>query len=231
MELYQWLLAPLFWFGKDNAPTSYMELLAVIFTIASVFGATRLKIAQYPVGIIATVLYSCVYLNAQLYSSLVLNVYFTAIQLYGLYFWMYGGKADPMKEQGLLTIKEPPIGNWSWKVVAAWAFPAALISIAVGAFIAKFLQGSSAFADAAILSASVLAQFLLDRKQLKSWFVWMVVNVLSVYVYGFQQQLVVSGVLYAALFFNAIYGYLHWRAKYRQQAAGTIEVWDKGARA
>jgi nicotinamide mononucleotide transporter len=234
MEFYQSLLAPipLTMFAADAPPTSIMELLAVLFTALSVFGATRLKIAQYPVGILATVLYSFVFIDAKLYSSLALNVYFTIIQLYGLWFWTYGGRRaiDDLHLSNGLKIRPPKIGDWSWKVVGLWGIAATAISAVVGYLVAKYLNGSSAFMDAGILAASVLAQFLLDRKQLKSWYIWMVVNVLSVIVYGFQQHLVVSGVLYAVLFVNAFIGLAHWKKEMAKKPLGGIEVWEKGTR-
>ncbi len=198
-----------------------MEILAVIFTAASVVGATRLKIAQYPVGILATILYSFVFVDAKLYSSLALNVYFTVIQLYGLYFWMFGGKVGTT-DVGRLKLREPPIGDWPWRIVAFWGAMAAATSVLVGYAVAKYLNGSSAFMDAAILALSVLAQFLLDRKQLKSWIFWGLVNVLAVLVYGFQQHLLVSGFLYAGLFVNAFAGYFHWRKVMAAQSKVTI---------
>lgn len=218
-DLYHRLLAPVKL--GSYAPTSAMELLAVVFTALSVLGATRLKIAQYPVGILATILYSLVFVDAKLYSSLALNVYFTIIQLYGLYYWMFGGKSRTAAI-GWLKLREPLIGDWPWRVVALWGSLAAATSVLVGFVVSKYLHGSSAFMDAAILALSVLAQFLLDRKQLKSWIFWGVVNVLAVVVYGFQQRLLVSGILYTGLFINAFVGYFHWRkVMARQQMVTT----------
>ena len=235
MDLLASLLKPipLTAIAAQAPPTSIMELLAVVFTVLSVFGATRLKIAQYPVGIIATVLYSFVFFDAKLYSSLALNIYFTVIQLYGWYFWMYGGRraVDDLHLSNGLKLRPPKIGNWPWKTVGLWAVVAAIISFIVGELVAKYLHGSSALLDAGILSASVLAQFLLDRKQLKSWYIWVVVNVLSIIVYGFQQHLLISGILYTALLLNAFYGLAHWKAaKKAEDAPKGIEVWEKGTR-
>jgi nicotinamide mononucleotide transporter len=242
MDLYQKLLAdiPLSGLVHGAPPTSAMELIAVVFTILSVAGATKLKISQYPVGIIGTIFYSFVFLNAKLYSSLALNVYFTVIQLYGWWYWMYGARKPAVVDydaggagvevQAAFRTK-PPIGDWPWKVVAVWGLVAVALSVLVGNTVARYLHGSSALLDAAILSASVLAQFLLDRKQIKSWFVWMVVNVLSIIVYS-EQKLVVSGVLYAALLVNAVYGYWNWRKQMRAKGPPglMVEVWDKGTR-
>lgn len=232
MEFYHALLAPiaLTMFSPDAPPTSIMELLAVVFTALSIFGATRLKIAQYPVGIIGTILYSFVFIDAKLFSSLALNVYFTVIQLYGMWYWMYGGDIDTHFSNGAI-LKIPPIGNWKWKTVGIWAVGATAISALTGYLVAKYLNGSSAFLDAGILSASVLAQFLLDRKQLKSWIIWMVVDVLSIIVYGVQQHLLVSGILYVAALLNAFYGYAHWKKEMtKAPSPGGIEVWEKGTR-
>lgn len=219
MDLYHNLLAPIpiHILGGEYGATSWMEILAVLMTIGSVFGAVKLKIAQYPIGILATILYSFVFIDAKLYSSLALNIYFTVIQLYGWYFWSFGG--TKVTSKATLALREPPIGNWSWMTIAPWGCAAIVASGITSYFVAKYLNGSSALLDAGILSASILAQFLLDRKQLKSWNIWMVCNVLSVTVYGFQQHLVVSGILYAVLLINAFYGLTVWKREYNAQAA------------
>lgn len=178
--------------------TTVLEMVAALVTLASVILAVKLKISQYPVGIFGTILYLMVFWDAKLYSSVGLQVYFTIIQLYGWWFWMRGDKG-----------REPPITDWSWGTVAKLGGLAVLFTVGVSGLLTVMTDAKAAVLDTAILAASVLAQFLLDRKKLKSWVVWFVVDVLSVIVYG-GQHLVVTTALYVFLTVNTVVGFYAW---------------------
>ena len=199
---------PLVLFGVQNLTTTPLELIAVILTIICVFGASRLKVMlQYPVGILGTICYFFVFKDAGLLSSAALQVYFTAIQLYGWWYWLYGAKTEV---SGRTIRHRPGIGNWNWSIVFGLGLVAIVVSTIISSIVNSFFDAQAVFWDSMILSLSVLAQFLLDRKQIKTWFVWGAVNVLSIYVYGITQGLWVSGILYCALLVNVFYGYYNW---------------------
>jgi nicotinamide mononucleotide transporter len=178
---------------------SPLEISAAVLTLLSVLLAARLKTALYPVGIAATILFFFVFWNARLYASAALQVYFTLFQLYGWWFWLRGARGAP-----------PPVGDWPWRTVALFAIPAAGLTLAVSAALFAFTDAATPLADTAILALSVLAQFLLDRKQLKTWAVWAVVNVLSIVVYGGAGLWLTTG-LYIVLLANTLYGWRSWR--------------------
>ena len=199
MDILATLLAPMQLFGLSWITTSWMELLATIFTVACVIMANfRLK-SLYPVGIMGTILFFFVFWDAKLYSSAWLQVYFTLIQIYGWWFWLRGNAGN-----------EPPIGNWSWNTVAVLLIPAAIITVMISMVLAGLTDAKLAFWDTAILVLSVLAQFLLDRKQQKHWVIWGVVNVIAVAVYS-QQGLWLTTITYVVLFFNAFVGWKMWK--------------------
>lgn len=186
---------------------SFLELLAAALTVISVALATRRHVALYPVGLLATGLYFFVFLDARLYSSAALQVYFTALQVYGWWFWLRGDRGG-----------RPLIGNWSWTAVALLLVPAAAATVAISALLGLFTDAALPLADSGILTLSVLAQFLLDRKQVKTWPVWVVVNLLSIWVYG-TSGLWPTAVLYGVLLVNAFYGWWSWARALKAQGA------------
>lgn len=188
---------------------SALEILANLFTIASVILTVHLKKSLYPVGIVATVLFFFVFRDAKLYASAGLQVWFTLIQLYGWWYWLRGGRGQ-----------EPAIGDWPWRTVALLGVAAATFTAAVSFALYRFTDARTPVGDTAILALSVLAQFLLDRKQMKNWIVWGVVDVLSIAVYA-RQELWLTAAVYVVLLLNVVYGWLHWRAAQRRQAAGS----------
>lgn len=186
---------------------SALEVLANLFTVLSVVLTVHLKKSLYPVGIVATVLFFFVFRDARLYASAGLQVWFTLIQLYGWWFWLRGDRG-----------REPPIGDWSWRVIGLLALAAATLTAVLSFALYRFTDAQTPVGDTAILSLSVLAQFLLDRKQMKNWIVWGVVDALSIAVYA-NQKLWLTAIVYAVLLANVVYGWLTWRNALRRQAA------------
>lgn len=178
---------------------SPLEILANVLTLASVLLTVHLKRALYPVGLAATILFFFVFWQARLYASAGLQVYFTLVQLYGWWFWSSGDRGRP-----------PPVGNWPWRTIAPWGLLATVLTGGVAALLYQFTDASMPFGDTAILALSILAQFLLDRKQIKSWIVWGVVDVLSITVYATQGLWLTAGV-YVVLLVNVLYGWVIWR--------------------
>ena len=67
-----------------------LEILATAATVAYVLFAVKRSLWQYPVGLLATVLFFFVFLEARLYASTALQVLFAAVQLYGWWYWLRG---------------------------------------------------------------------------------------------------------------------------------------------
>lgn len=184
-----------------------MEILAALLTLVSVFLASHLRTALYPVGLAATAAYAVVFYQAQLYASTALQIWFVIIQLYGWWFWKRGAHGQP-----------PLIGDWGWRTILALGAVAAVLSTTLAAALAELTDAATPFGDTLILSMSVLAQFLLDRKQIKSWAVWAVNNVIAIGVYG-HQGLWLTAALYALLLLNTPYGWWRWRSAMKTQQA------------
>jgi nicotinamide mononucleotide transporter len=186
---------------------SWLELAADVLTLASVVLTVLLRKSLYPVGIAATAIFFFVFWNARLYASAGLQVYFTVIQLYGWWFWRRGDRG-----------REPPIGDWPWSTTGLFAVAAGVFTLAVSSALDRFTDARSPVLDTTVFAASVLAQFLLDRKQMKTWAVWAIVDLLSIVVYGGQKLWLTTG-LYVLLLANAGIGWAAWR-KARARESG-----------
>lgn len=184
---------------------SLLEALAAALTLASVILTSHLRKALYPVGLAATALYAVVFWQAHLYASAALQAYFIVIQLYGWWFWSRGDAG-----------REPPIGTWRWTTIGLLLLPAAALTVGVSMALARLTDAVTPVWDTAILALSVLAQFLLDRKQIRHWIVWAVTDVIAVFVYGGQGLWVTAG-LYLLLLINVAYGWIRWRRALRLQ--------------
>lgn len=176
-----------------------LEILATAATVLCVALAVKRSLWQFPVGILATILFLAVFWQARLLSSAALQVFFSLVQFYGWWFWLYGDNG-----------REPRITSWPPLIVAALCLGGLLFAVILSIVLDAFTDAKMAFVDATIFGLSAVAQFLLDRKKIETWAVWGAVNALSVWVYS-SQGLWLTSVLYAGLFCNVFVGYWAWR--------------------
>ena len=65
--------------------------------------------------------------------------------------------------------------------------------------------------DAAVAALSVTAQFLMSRRHLQSWLLWIAVDVLAIGLF-YTRDLVPTSALYAVFLGLAVAGYIQWRS-------------------
>jgi nicotinamide mononucleotide transporter len=193
--------------------TAFLNIVVILFgwpqpgiieqgAVFTSFMCTWLCVKQsrwnYPVGVISTILLAIVFLDQKLLGSAALNIYLIPTLIYGWFIW---GKDEETKTVTRLDISR--------------AFPVYILVAGIvyggAVFIIEKLGGELAGLDAMILFGSILAQFLLDRKKLETWFVWMIVNVISIYVY-FNAGLYLLTLQFVYFLFNAILGYNKWKS-------------------
>lgn len=179
-----------------NLPFTMVEMLAVwtsfICTLLCVFQSRW----NYPVGIASTALLAYSFYGAQLYGSMALNLYLIPTLIYGWFVWGPDANTKPVMH---LKVKD---AIWYWL---------ASLAVFVGAvYIIDFFGGTLPKWDAVLLVGSVLAQFLLDRKKIETWYVWAGVNIVSIGAY-FEAGLYLLSMQFALFLANTIYGYFSWR--------------------
>jgi nicotinamide mononucleotide transporter len=186
-------------------PIEILEIAATLVTLACVILGVKRSLWQFPVGVIGTALFFIVVLDRKVYANAALQVFFLGVQFYGWWYWLKGAAG-----------RRPPIGMTrpALLILGAALSGAATAALAVG--LRSWTGSETPIVDGAIFSLSVFAQILLDRKRLETWPVWLVVNVLSVWLY-YKLQLWVFLGLYVFFFFNAFWGWWEWRNAMRKQ--------------
>jgi nicotinamide mononucleotide transporter len=171
------------------------------FAVATSYASTVLVIVQrrfnYVVGAASTICYAVLFYRAGLIASALLNLYLTPQLVYGWFRWRRDVETRPVT----WLVRE-----WRWVPAYVAATAAAYVG---GVLLVRGFGGRLAWADAAILAGSVLAQFLLDNKRIETWFVWIAVNVVAVWTY-FTAGLVVAGLQYVAFIVTAVLGFRAW---------------------
>jgi nicotinamide mononucleotide transporter len=188
----------------DWRSLNYYEVLAVVFSLVCVLLTIKENIWQWLVGIFGVIFYIIVFYQAKLYANMWLQVVFIVLQLYGWYEWLYGGKNK----------SELKISRSSFQLNCLFMVLAVAGTVAMTYSFARFTDNAMPLTDSAVTVLSLIAQWMLAKKYLENWLVWILVNIMMI-VLGVSQKLILTAGLYVVFFILAILGFLEWRKNYR----------------
>jgi len=189
---------------------SYIELLATLSGLISVYYASRGNVLTWPTGIINEIALAILFYQVQLYADMFLQVYFFIVTIFGWYHWK-SNTADV------------PITRLSAKGVQRYIISLIIGTVILGTVIKQLhvwlpvyftVPAAYPYADSFVTVASILATMLLAKKQLENWVFWIVVDVISVILY------LVKGINFLSLEYVlflglASWGLWQWRKKVR----------------
>jgi len=180
-----------------------LEYVAAVVILANIYLAARQNIWCWPVGVVGVSLYLYIFFIAKLYSDTLLQVFFLVMQFYGWYHWVRGG-VDHSKS--LAAVTRLTLREWTWTAAGAAAGTAAL-----GTLMRRYTDAALPYPDAFVATVSVIAQFMMTRKVLDNWTLWIVVNIVSIGVYTAKALYPTVG-LYIVNLVICVQGYREWRA-------------------
>jgi nicotinamide mononucleotide transporter len=196
---------------------NWIEAVAVVFGIACVALTVRQSLWCWPAGLVQVTLYVYVFYAARLYSDMILHVVYIGLQIYGWYHWRHGAEASSPGSDARAPLPVSMLGSrqrWLWSLAVV------LIALGWGEIMARYTDATAAHADAFIAAASLWAQYLMARKKIENWVVWMVVDVVAIAVY-WSRDLELTAGLYVVFLALCIAGFGSWyRSLLRTRSAG-----------
>lgn len=194
-----------FWGMVGSRP---IEWIAVACGVLNVSLIIRRSIWNYPFGFAVVTLYFFIFWEYQLYSDALLQVYFFVIQIYGLYVWLNGRAPD-----GRVIVAH--LGN---SMFGMYIGATAVVWLIVASLMAAYTDAAAPYWDAAVAALSVTAQFLLSRRHLQSWYLWIAVDVMAIGLF-YSRGLEPTAALYVIFLGLAITGLIQWRRAAMQLVA------------
>lgn len=185
--------------------TTALEWVAVVAGFLCIYLAAKESIWNWPISIISVVAYGFLFYRETMYGDMTLQIYFLFTAFYGWYFWIKK-KVESHKPISRLNSR-----HWLLVVIFILALSALL-----GWFMDNYTNSTVPYADGFCTSVSFVAQFLLTRKILENWLLWVFVNICYVPLFIYK-DLNLSALLYIVLIAIAFKGYLDWKKTYREQ--------------
>jgi nicotinamide mononucleotide transporter len=181
------------------------EILAVAFSLISVLLTIKENLWLWITGIFGVLFYALVFWQEKFYAQMGLQVFFIGLQIYGWNQWLRGGT-----NKNRIPISRPSVQ------LNTLLFVVAIAGTWVMTFLLARLVGDASlpFWDALITVLSLIAQWMLAKKYLENWLVWITVDLISVGVYWYQ-GLRPSALLYTVFLVLAILGFFEWKKTYK----------------
>ena len=189
-------------------PCDSFELAAAVIGAVSVSLSVRESVWSWPTGIVNVLMYVWVFWCARLYADMGLQVVYAGISVYGWWHWLHGGA-----QRSVLPVSHMPARYRLPLVAGTVAF-----AVVVGALLHRGTDASLPWADASLTAASLAAQWMLSRKYVENWLVWIAADVAYVALFSYE-RLWCSAALYAVFLVLAVAGWRAWRRSLAESAA------------
>ena len=177
--------------------TSCLELVAVLFGIAGVWLSIYEKISNWPIGIINVALYAVLFLQQKLYANAGLQLFYIGVSVYGWYAWVYAKQTKLVVKHTARASVLPLVGA----TLVIWI----VLTVAT-----RLAGGTMPLLDSGTTAVSLVAEWMLARKMVENWAVWIAVD--AVYVAMLiSDSLYLTAINYAIYFVLAVVGYREWR--------------------
>ena len=188
----------------DFLLAEWMQILGFATGAACVFLAGRRNVWSYPIGIANNIVFLAVFVPAGLYAAAGLQLVYLALGVHGWIRWTHGAEHDKT------YIARTPRRAVASLIVAGLAGAGVLAWV-----LTTFTDSQVALADAATTAASLVAQYMLNRKWIENWFVWIAVDIAFVAL-SIATGLWIIAALYALFIGLCVYGLRTWRRVERE---------------
>ena len=180
-----------------------LQLTGIVLGLLYLWLEYRADIRLWIVGLAMPVVHGVLYYKSGLYADFSMQLVYIAAGIYGLTAWSRRSKSQPQK--AAIVIGFTP--RWGW-VAAAAAY--AVLHAVIYWVLVRFTDSTVPFWDSMTTALCIVAYWMLSRKYVEQWLVWLAVDAITVGLYVFK-GIPVTAALYALYCVLAVAGYIRWR--------------------
>ncbi len=194
-------------FRQNVLNTTWLEITAVSFGLASVWFAKKENILVYPTGIVSVLIYVYICYFAKLYADMGINFFYFLMSVYGWYMWT---RKDKQREK--LKITRCGFGGHMFNIVSGL-----LLFFLLSYILRNYTDSDVPWWDSLTTAIFIVAMWLMAQKKIDNWTAWMAGNLISIPLY-FYKGLVFTSFQYTVFLVLAIAGYIEWDRKLKAKA-------------
>jgi nicotinamide mononucleotide transporter len=179
------------------------EVVGFVLALLMVLCSIRELHWTWPLAAASSMIYFFVFQDSGLYAEAGLQVVFVMLALWGWWQWMWraNAQASPLQVQRI-----------SRRGIALGVLTLAFLWPCIATLLVTLTDSDVPWWDALAVALSLIGQFMLGRKLIENWAVWVLVNALSIVLFAYK-GLWLTGVLYAIFLVLSLLGWRVWRTQ------------------
>ena len=182
--------------------TTPVELVAVFFSLLSVWSMKKESILAFPFGIINVLIYVYICFATKLYAYAGINFFYFVMSVYGWYNWLRSGDNEEK-----IKITECSKQERIWEGLAILVFFVVLWTL-----LRKYTDSIVPVWDAITTAIYIVGMWLLARKKIENWILWIAGDFISIFLFAYE-KLFFSSFQFLVFTVIAVLGYLEWKGK------------------
>ena len=180
---------------------NWIELAGSVLSIIYLYLSIKQRVSLWIFGFLCSLLYAIVFFQSKFYADMSLQFYYLGVSVLGWISWK-AGKPENRKE---LPVKR------TTRLSGAIILVIALVLYFLYYFIlSEYTDSPLPKADAFTTALSIVATWMLARKMIEHWWLWIIVDSVSAGLY-FYRALYPTAILFVIYTIMAIIGYLQWK--------------------
>ncbi|MHC1705423.1 MAG: nicotinamide riboside transporter PnuC [Tenuifilaceae bacterium] len=181
---------------------NYIEVIGALTGLIYLYPEIKQKVWVWPFGASTALLFIVIFFEKKFYADMGLQFYFFFISIYGWYNWIRGSKMNGNNYLMVTSIPRKTI------------FPSTVITLLIFLIIYYFLKNYTdspvPYGDAFTTALSITATWMLAKKYIEMWYVWIVTN-LILFLLFFYKDMYAMGILFVIYFIFSFVGLIEWK--------------------
>ncbi|MFH1047491.1 MAG: nicotinamide riboside transporter PnuC [Patescibacteria group bacterium] len=194
-------------------PMSYIEFFGTALNLSCVYLVAKNKILNWPIGILAVVLFFILFYEIRLYSDMVEQAYFFVTGFWGWYMWSRRKKTTDTNAAGQLQVSVARRKEIIWSAAVIFVGTVTLGRLMSNIHLVLpdiFLAPADyPYLDALTTVMSFVATVLMVRRKYECWYLWIAVDFIGIWLYWVKGVKFIS-VEYMIFLVLASYGLYKW---------------------
>lgn len=187
-----------------------IELIGAALGLFYIFFSIRQSILTWPTGLLTSALYIIVFFQSKFYADMGLQVYYVIISIYGWYFWIYGNKRENKK-----SVPVRKINKTLWLKLF---FVTLFLYIFIVIILLYYTDSDVPYMDAFTSALSITATWMLAKKYIEHWLIWIFVDLFSAGLYIYK-NLWPTVILFGVYTVMAYLGYMEWKKDLKSETS------------
>ncbi len=189
---------------------NHLEFIATVLSLVYIILSVKQKVSMWIFGFTSSALNFYVFFDSDIFASASLQVYYLAVSVYGWFTW----RTQKTSENQLIVSRTSR--PYALKM-------SGIFGVIFFGYLFVLLQTKSEipYSDSALAALSIVATWMLARKKIEHWILWIFVNSYSVVLFWYL-DLYFYSFLFVVFEIMAFVGYAEWRKDLQKKLSETV---------